>query len=161
MLDYNNELTCSKATSARICEFPKRISFSQGATPLKSQAEADTLLKDCTTVTGDLDIERDYVGSLVVLGVTNFTGELHVYGTEVTEIVWSDVEYIDSLSVSGTTALHLISFPKLSTVRTVYVTDVHRLDIDLPVLTLAQNINLGSTIARYVTPPHIKLLISD
>lgn len=132
-----------KATSSVVCDFST-------SKPITSQEDANILLKDCITVTGEFDVVREYKGSLVISGVTKLRGNFNVYAKEITNIVWSDLEYIDNLEVRNTTALRSISFPKLSTANFITIRYVQRLDIDFPSLTYARNIMLDGQIARYL-----------
>lgn len=115
------------------------------------------MLQDCTTVIGSLNVSTGYVGSLVISGVTNLTGTVNFFGSEMTEIVWTDLEYLSDFNVQNMTALHSVSFPKLSNVTNILILYAQRIEIDFPVLTHAEDVQLKGSIARWVLSSRILL----
>ncbi|KAL2819258.1 hypothetical protein BDW59DRAFT_151555 [Aspergillus cavernicola] len=71
----------------------------------------------CTTIIGDILIDKNFAGSIVLNGVTNFTGTIASYGYAVTTVVdaieMPDALYINRLGLHNARMVRRLSLPRV------------------------------------------------
>ncbi|KAL4759687.1 uncharacterized protein BDW70DRAFT_139320 [Aspergillus foveolatus] len=106
----------------------------EGPLVISAQEHLDIIGRDCTTIVGDLRLNKTYTGPFVLRNVQNITGSLKAVFWEqesianrqvqVTQVSLPDLKYINSLDLMFSAGLVNVSAPKLEIAKGVWVMQV-------------------------------------
>jgi hypothetical protein len=142
-----NNITAALAIDCLTIDSVDSSSYA-GSISISRQHDADIQLGNCTTVVGNLYIDSDYTGSLNISTITNITGALYFELSELTDVSFDNLLYLNQLQIIQSGLLTSLSMPRLLETGNLWIDSGLPMNVSFPSLVNATGISMSGNYSR-------------